>query len=91
MYRRYVPAFFGLIGGAVLLYSTSGIGQQQTPSAPDVVQEAQTPRQVQVTRPEQQQTPHDKSDIFSGTNAPPSSAAFEIQPDQGKMVGFDFA
>jgi cytochrome c peroxidase len=31
------------------------------------------------------------SDIFSGINAPSSSPAFETQPDQGKMLGFDFA
>jgi hypothetical protein len=55
------------------------------------VQDAQTPRQVQVVRPEQQQTAHDMSDIFSGINAPSSSPAFETQPDQGKMLGFDFA
>jgi cytochrome c peroxidase len=91
MYRRYVPALVGLIGLTVVFYSTSGIGQQQTPSSPDAVQEAQTPSQVQVVRPEQQQTAHDMSDIFSGINAPPSSAAFETQPDQGKMLGFDFA
>jgi hypothetical protein len=41
-------------------------------------------------RPEQQPTPHDQSNIFSATNAPPSSPAFETQPDQGKMLGFDF-
>jgi cytochrome c peroxidase len=55
------------------------------------VQDAQTPRKVQVVRPEQQQTAHDMSDIFSGINAPSSSPAFETQPDQGKMLGFDFA
>jgi cytochrome c peroxidase len=74
-----------------MLYSTSGIGQQQTPSSSDAVQDAQTPRKVQVVRPEQQQTAHDMSDIFSGINAPSSSPAFETQPDQGKMLGFDFA
>ncbi|HEX2999383.1 MAG TPA: hypothetical protein VHR86_04010, partial [Armatimonadota bacterium] len=40
---------------------------------PDAVMEAQTPRQVPVVRPEQRKTPHDLSDIFSASNAPPSS------------------
>jgi cytochrome c peroxidase len=92
MNRRYVLfVLIGFIGLTVLLYSAMGISQQRTPTAPDAVQEAQTPRQVQLTRPEQQPTSHDQSDIFSPTNAPPSSPAFETQPDQGKMLGFDFA
>jgi len=92
MLRRYAILFLvSFAGFTVLLYSTMGISQQRTPAAPDAVQEAQTPRQVQVTRPEQQPTPHDQSDIFSATNAPPSSPVFETQPDQGKMLGFDFA
>jgi cytochrome c peroxidase len=92
MFRRsailFLVSFAGLI---VVLYSTIGISQQRTPPEPDAVQEAQTPRQVQPTRPEQQPTTHDQSDIFSATNAPPSSPVFETQPDQGKMLGFDFA
>jgi hypothetical protein len=92
MYRRYVLFILvGVIGLTLLLYSAVGITQQRTPTAAEAVQEAQTPRPVQVTRPEQQQTPHDQSDVFSATNAPPSSPVFETQPDQGKMLGFDFA
>jgi hypothetical protein len=92
MFRRYAILFLVSFAGlTVLLHSTMGISQQRTPPAPDTVQEAQTPRQVQVTRPEQQPTAHDQSDIFSATNAPPSSPVFETQPDQGKMLGFDFA
>jgi len=92
MNRRYVFfVFVGFIGLTILIHSSIGISQQRTPPAADVVQEAQTPRQVQITRPEQQQTPHDQSDIFSATSAPPSSPAFDTQPDQGKMLGFDFA
>lgn len=92
MNRRYF--FFVLVsvvGIALVFHSTIGVTQQRAPIAPDPVQEAQTPRQVQITRPEQQPTTHDQSDIFSATNAPPSSPVFETQPDQGKMLGFDFA
>ena len=91
MNRRRTPfILIGLIGITGLLYSTSVISQQPTPTAPDAVQEAQTPRQVQNTRPEQQQTPHDQSDIFAAPSAPPSSPVLETQPDQGKMLGFRF-
>jgi hypothetical protein len=92
MNRPYISFIvIGLIGLSGVLYSTTVISQQPTPPAPDAVQEAQTPRQVQSTRPEQQQTPHDQSDIFAGPSAPPSSPVLETQPDQGKMLGFDFA
>jgi cytochrome c peroxidase len=92
MNRRYI--FFtliGLVGLIALLYSSTGISQQPTRPVADVIQDAQTPRQVQITRPEQQPTAHDQSNIFSATNAPSSSPAFDTQPDQGKMLGFDLA
>jgi uncharacterized iron-regulated membrane protein len=86
MNRSYVLVVVAAVTGlTLLLYSAVGISQQQKPTASEAVQEAQTPRQVQITRPEQQQTPHDQSDIFSATNASPSSATLETQPDQGKM------
>jgi cytochrome c peroxidase len=76
---------------AVTFFSTSGTGQQRDTPAPDAVENAQTPREVQSKRAEQQKTKHDLSDIFSGNNAPASSAVFDNQPDQGKALGFDFA
>ena len=44
------------IAATVLLYSTTGIGQQQQPRAPvrDAVEDAQMPCQAQAKRPEQQ-------------------------------------
>ena len=68
--------------------------QSQSPSAnlpPDAVQDAQSPRDVQATRPEQQKNEHDRSDAFSAPKAMPSSTAFAQQPDQGKVVGFDLS
>jgi hypothetical protein len=95
MYRTYrFVALVGVcVGVAVLLYSTTGIGQQKerTTPVPDAVEDAQTPRQVQSKRPEQQKNSHDQSDVFDGTRAPASSSVLENQPDQGKMLGFDFA
>src|SRR5687768_7384516 len=58
---------------------------------PDAVQEAQTPRQVARTRPEQQKTERDDPKRFAGTNAPSLSPAFKDQPEEGKIKGFDFA
>jgi cytochrome c peroxidase len=78
------------VGAGGLFYSTTGVGQQRSAPARDAVEEAQTPRQVQSKRAEQEKTAHDQSDIFSGNNAPTSSAVLENQPDQGKMLGFDF-
>jgi hypothetical protein len=56
----------------------------------DAVMEVQVPRQVPVTRPEQEMTAHDQSGVFDASSAQPSSTAFEQQPDQGKVLGFDF-
>ena len=56
----------------------------------DAVEDAQTPRDVARERPEQQKSDHDRSDIFSAGKAQTSSDAFEDQPEQGKIKGFDF-
>lgn len=56
----------------------------------DAVMEAQNSRPALSTRPEQEMNTHDKSGIFNATSAEPSSTAFEQQPDQGKVLGFDF-
>lgn len=56
----------------------------------DAVQDAMTPREVPAARPEQQLTERDKQDAFAASNAAPSSTAFEGQPDQGQILGFDF-
>jgi cytochrome c peroxidase len=57
----------------------------------DAVVDAQTTQSVPITRPEQRKTEHDLSDIFKAPSAESSSPALENQPDQGKMLGFDFA
>jgi cytochrome c peroxidase len=90
---RFVALVGVCVGVAVLLYSTTGIGQQKerTIPVPDAVEDAQTPRQVQSKRPEQEKNSHDQSDAFDSTRAPASSPVLESQPDQGKMLGFDFA
>src|SRR4051794_8922933 len=57
----------------------------------DAVQDAQTPRDVPQTRPEQQKNEHDRSDAFNPAKAPRSSTALEGQPQKGEIQGFDFA
>ncbi len=56
----------------------------------DAVNEAQAPRAVAATRPEQKKSAHDTSPQFDAANAQPSSTALAKQPDQGKALGFDF-
>jgi cytochrome c peroxidase len=67
------------------------IGQEQAPKTrPDAVEEAQSPPRAAGSRPEQQKSEHDRSDVFAGTQAPPSSTALPSQPDAGEVRGFDF-
>src|SRR5690349_2089605 len=54
---------------------------------PDVIQDAQTPRAVPRERPEQQQGDQDKPEKFEAAKAPPSSTAFENQPEKGQING----
>jgi cytochrome c peroxidase len=80
----------GFCAGAAGIYLAAWA---QTPAARpqrDAVAEAQQPSQVKATRPEQQKSPHDRSDLFDDTKAPPSSPVFSTQPKQGKISGFDF-
>src|SRR5437868_2077509 len=64
--------------------------QAQPPRAADAVADAQTPRRVESTRPEQRTTDHDRSERFSAKNATPSSPVFKSQAKEGRITGFDF-
>lgn len=77
-----------LIIPAVNSWTAEGRPSHKPP--PDAVMEAQTQRDVAQNRPEQQKGSHDQSDLFSATKADPSSPAFKNQPDEGKILGFDF-
>jgi cytochrome c peroxidase len=81
-----------LVAGSVLVSSeASAQPRETTREAPyDAVLDAQTVREVPVTRPEQQKTDHDRSELFNATKASPSSSAFVGQPKQGKISGFEF-
>ncbi len=91
--RIVVLAF--LAGGLVLLLR-SAAGEETQPKSPppqparDAVADAQSPKAVETTRPEQRKTAHDLSDIFAPSKAAPSSEALMAQPERGGMTGFDF-
>jgi cytochrome c peroxidase len=68
--------------------------KEQAGSAPrvnDAVQDAQTPRDVPVVRPEQKKSEHDRSSVFAPSNAQPITPALKPQPQGGATTGFDFA
>jgi cytochrome c peroxidase len=82
----------GVVVVILAVSATPGRSQRAQTSPPaDAVQEAQTPRPVPATRPEQAKTRHDGSDAFAAPNAPPSSPVLETQPDKGQVLGFDFS
>jgi cytochrome c peroxidase len=78
-----------LIGSLGLCGASQGQVTNRS-GASDAVTQAQTPVAVPETRPEQRKSAHDLSDIFSAKQSLPSSAALVNQPDQGKVLGFDF-
>src|SRR3954447_561443 len=65
-------------------------GQPQGQRAADAVADAQRPRGVEATRPEQQLKDHDRPERFSAKNATPSSPVFKSQAKEGRITGFDF-
>ncbi|HEX4132310.1 MAG TPA: hypothetical protein VHZ24_19925, partial [Pirellulales bacterium] len=80
-------AAFGTLAGACQ-------GQSQKPAASnasaDAVERAQMANDVPMERPEQRKTEHDKSDIFSRSQALPTTKALDDQADHGRFNGFDF-
>ncbi|MBJ6727876.1 cytochrome B6 [Geomesophilobacter sediminis] len=94
--KHSIPVVACLVAaGLVLAASPSWTDQREQRSNPpprmrDAVQDFQTPREVPRTRTEQQLSDHDRSNEFNATMAQPSSEAFAQQPDQGKVLGFEF-
>ncbi len=89
------PMRAGALIGLLSLCLSSAVWAQSAPpkrTTPprDAIAEAQKVQPVPETRPEQKKTEHDRSELFDPTKAQPSSAALAQQPDQGKMLGFDF-
>ena len=90
--RRLLVTLLLVSGVLIGVWAGRGSGQGTAPPRPatpsDAVQQAQTSPAVPITRPEQQKTPHDQQD--PGKTAP-AAAATDRQPDQGQVLGFDFA
>ncbi|WP_332673356.1 hypothetical protein [Aromatoleum sp.] len=96
MKGRRSPVLGASIAAAMLMIgatpSHAQDGTARGAAAPrGAVVEAQSPRQVRVTRPEQRLTDHDRSPDFSPEKPALSSPAFRNQPGDGRMLGFDFA
>jgi cytochrome c peroxidase len=90
--KIWLGAASAALGAVVLAAAQDAPRQPARPAAvQDAVQDAQTPRDVPATRPEQQKTEHDRSDAFNPAKAPRSSTALESQPQKGEIQGFDFA
>jgi cytochrome c peroxidase len=83
-----------LAGGLVFLLRSAAVEQAQ-PKAPalqparDAVADAQSPKAVESSRPEQKKTAHDLSDIFAPGKAPATTEALNAQPERGGTYGFD--
>jgi cytochrome c peroxidase len=83
---RAIRSWVGRLVFPVLLASGAANGKPPF----DAVAEAQTPKPVPTDRPESKKSDHDRSGVFQATGAQPASGALANQPDQGKVLGFDF-
>src|SRR5947209_14402917 len=91
--ERVVIGVVGMASVVLLLVLAVVVRSQQAPqpgARPDAVQDAQIPRTVPVERPGQQKAPHDRSPLFLAPQAVPASHALAGQPEEGKVLGFDF-
>lgn len=92
--RKLTAALAAILVPATVMVASQAWTQQKNmppPKAPhDAVMDAQAPRQVPITRPEQHMSDQDRPDKFDPKTAEPSSTAFANQPDQGKVLGFEF-
>ncbi|MCK0511264.1 cytochrome B6 [Aromatoleum buckelii] len=96
MNRRRSPVFGASVVVAALLTGGAPSHAQDAPDRPaaaprDAAAEVQTPGQVPITRPEQRLSEHDRSNVFNPPEGAPLSPAFRNQPDNGRVLGFDFA
>jgi cytochrome c peroxidase len=80
----------------VALCATAGtvilsLSAQEQSRPRDPVAEATTPVQVPATRIEQTIREHDKSPAFDVTKPAPLSPALKAQPNEGRILGFEFS
>jgi cytochrome c peroxidase len=91
--RSGLPAVLAgvVVSGGFAFWAFSADPQPKPPpTGPDIVAESQAQHEVERDRPEQQTGEQDKAERFEASHAPPSSTAFETQPEKGDIKGFDF-
>lgn len=95
-----MPHKFGLAAAFVAGSLASGLmlsahsqqpGDAKTAPPHDPAAEAVRAKPVPADRPEQQITAHDRSEKFTPALPAPLTPALKDQPNQGRIVGFDFA
>jgi cytochrome c peroxidase len=91
--RFFLPVLFICAMSAVWLVAQ----EKGQPRPKDTVADAQDLKNApqhsqppQISRPEQDKTEHDRSNVFLAPNAKPSSPVFKGQAKEGKNSGFDF-
>ena len=88
-------AFSFLLASASTLGGPRIVPAQEVPAAkaplPDPAAEAVSVKAVPADRPEQQLTDHDRSPMFGPGKPAPVSPQLPNQPNQGRILGFDFA
>ena len=79
--------------GLVLSARSSEVAQKDEKKAAvfDPAAEALRVQQPETKRPEQNLTKHDKSEIFNPKAPAPINPSLKDQPNQGRILGFDFA
>jgi len=83
----------GLPLGLILCVCILNVWGQNPPSPPqnpDAVAQSQQVNAPAGTRPEQNKSPHDRSNVFNSGSALPASEVTKEQPKAGKITGFDF-
>jgi len=85
---RWYLGFPGML--LVGTFLITGLAQSPPQSPEDSVVRGQTSNPTASTRPEQTKTDHDRSGIFSASNARPASEVAREQPKGGRITGFDF-
>lgn len=90
--KRRRSTMFGtsIVVATLMAGGTPGNAQDGAGQPRDAVAQAQDPRPVPVTRAEQRLSAHDES-VIRTQKAQPLSPAFRNQPDDGRILGFDFA
>ncbi len=83
---------WGVFAGSLLLGGSMPIaGQETAKGVPDPAAEAVSVKDVPIERPEQKLTDHDRANLFDPKVPAFLTPALKDQPDQGRVLGFDFS